>query len=170
MAGSNQVGDAIPVASLQWLENTAFSDWVLTSIIGFPLMLSLHAVGMAISMGLILIMDLRLLGFYHFLSYTFLRRAILLAWVGLTVNFLSGTALFVPRGVEYVGDRAFLTKMALIVLGVLNTIYLQRQLDRRSRAWDTNTAAPFDTRIWAAASMLTWFGALTAGRLIAYVN
>ena len=76
-------------------------------------MLSLHAVGMAVSLGLILVLDLRLLGRFNFVSYLFLRRAVYLAWAGLTVNFLSGTALFVPRGVEYVGDPAFLTKMAL---------------------------------------------------------
>ena len=60
---------------LQWLEDTAFSNWVLTSITGFPLMLSLHAV----SIGLILVLDLRLLGFFKFVSYAFLRRALLLA-------------------------------------------------------------------------------------------
>ncbi|MCH8866039.1 MAG: hypothetical protein IID58_04220 [Proteobacteria bacterium] len=57
---------------LRWLEQTAFSDWVLTSLIGFPLMLSLHAVGMAVSMGLILVLNLRLLGLFSFVSYIFL--------------------------------------------------------------------------------------------------
>lgn len=155
---------------LYWLEGTAFSDWVLTSLIGFPLMLSLHAVGMAVSMGLILVLNLRLLGIFNFISYRFLRRALLLAWAGLTVNFLSGTALFVPRGVEYVGDPAFLTKMALIVLGVLNFTWLQGQLNRESDAWEQVVAAPPVVRFVAIASMLTWFGALTSGRLIAYVS
>ena len=35
-----------------------------------------------------------------FISYNFLSRAILIAWAGLTINFLSGAALFTPRGVE----------------------------------------------------------------------
>ncbi len=155
---------------LYWLEGTAFSDWVLTSRIGFPLMLSLHAVGMAVSLGLILVLDLRLLGRFNFVSYLFLRRAVYLAWAGLTVNFLSGTALFVPRGVEYVGDPAFLTKMALIVLGVLNMAWLHGQLNRESDLWEGVLAAPPVVRFVAVASMLTWFGALTSGRLIAYVS
>lgn len=158
------------MSGLQWLEDTAFSDWVLTSVIGFPLMLSLHAVGMAVSMGLILVLDLRLLGLFKFISYAFLRRALLLAWTGLIINFVSGTALFVPRGVEYVSDRAFLTKMVLIIFGVLNTAYLQRQLTRESPAWDTSATAPATARLWAAASMVLWFGAITSGRLIAYVD
>ena len=156
--------------TLQWLEQTEFSDWVLTSFVGFPLMLSLHAVGMAVSMGLILVLDLRLLGFFSFVSYAFLRRALLLAWAGLSVNFLSGTALFVPRGVEYVADPAFLTKMVLIVLGLGNTGWLHRQLVRESGDWGAEVAAPGGVRLWAAASMLVWFGAITSGRLIAYVG
>ena len=155
---------------LRWLEQTAFSDWVLTSLIGFPLMLSLHAVGMAVSMGLILVLNLRLLGLFNFVSYTFLRRALLLAWTGLSINFLSGTVLFVPRGVEYVGDPAFLTKMTLIVLGLVNTGWLHGQVVRESDAWGAEVAAPVPVRYWAAASMLIWFGAITSGRLIAYVG
>ncbi len=155
---------------LYWLEGTAFSDWVLTSIIGFPLMLSLHAVGMAVSMGLILVLDLRLLGRFKFVSYLFFHRALLLAWAGLTINFISGTALFVPRGVEYVGDPAFLTKMTLIVLGVLNMTWLQGQLNREADVWERGIAVPAVVRIVAGVSMLTWFGALTSGRLIAYVS
>mgnify|MGYP006173841849 CR=1 FL=1 len=158
------------MAILQWLESTEFADWVLTSIIGFPIMLSLHAVGMAVSMGLILVMDLRLLGFFHFISYDFLSRAILIAWAGLTINFLSGAALFTPRGVEYVGDPAFLMKMTLIVIGVANTTFLQRQLEHRSAAWKTDATTPASTKVWAAASMITWFGVITSGRLIAYVS
>lgn len=155
---------------LRWLEQTAFSDWVLTSLIGFPLMLSLHAVGMAVSMGLILVLNLRLLGLFNFVSYVFLRRALLLAWTGLSVNFLSGTILFVPRGVEYVGDPAFLTKITLIVFGLLNTGWLHRQLIRESAVWGAEAAAPVPLRYWAVASMFIWFGAITSGRLIAYVG
>ena len=158
------------MATLQWLESTAFSDWVLTSITGFPLMLSLHAVGMAVSMGLILVMDLRLLGFFDFISYRFIRRALLLAWTGLTVNFLSGTALFVPRGVEYVGDPAFLTKMTLIVLGLANTAWLHRTLLERSEGWGEGAVESQAVRAIATASMFIWFGALMSGRLIAYVS
>ena len=155
---------------LQWLEQTTFSDWVLTSFVGFPLMLSLHAVGMAISMGLILILNLRMLGLFRFISYVFLKRALLLAWTGLGINFLSGAVLFVPRGVEYVGDTAFLTKMALIVFGLFNTVWLHRQLVRESGLWVSDLAIPVSVRFSAVTSMVIWFGVIASGRLIAYVD
>ena len=156
--------------TLRWLEETEFANWVLTSFVGFPLMLSLHAVGMAIAIGLILVMNLRLLGLFEFVSYRFLQRALIAAWAGLTVNFLSGTALFIPRGVEYVGDRAFLTKIALILIGVSTTAALHSRLKRESLKWQADDAVSVDTKLWAAASLVIWFGAIASGRLIAYID
>ena len=155
---------------LQWLEETRFSDWVLTSMIGFPLMLSLHAVGMAVSVGLLIVLNFRLLGLFDVISFSFMRRVLVLVWLGLTINFLSGAALFVPRGVEYVRDPAFLTKIVLICLGVLLTCYLQRILMHKSEDWQAGTATPLRVRFCAAASILVWFGAIMSGRLIAYVE
>ena len=31
---------------MAWLEATAFADWVRTSLIGYPLLLTLHSIGM----------------------------------------------------------------------------------------------------------------------------
>ncbi|MGI9258911.1 MAG: DUF2214 domain-containing protein [Gammaproteobacteria bacterium] len=156
--------------ALRWLEETEFANWVLTSFVGFPLMLSLHAVGMAIAVGLILVMNLRLLGLFEFVSFRFLRRALVAAWVGLVVNFLSGTALFIPRGVEYVGDPAFLTKIVLILIGVSATAALHARLERESVGWQAGGTVPLNTRLWATASLVIWFGAIASGRLIAYVS
>ena len=158
------------MATLRWLEDTAFSDWVLTSTIGFPLMLSLHAVGMAIAVGLILVLDLRLLGAFDVISYSFLRRALVLSWTGFIINFFSGLALFVPRGIEYVGDPAFLSKIFLISLGVAATARLQGLLSRGSTVWDTGAPVRHGSQAWAVASIIIWFGAITSGRLIAYVD
>ena len=158
------------MATLRWLEDTAFSDWVLTSTIGFPLMLSLHAVGMAIAVGLVLVLDLRLLGAFDVISYSFLRRALVLSWTGFTINLFSGLVLFVPRGVEYVGDPAFLTKILLVTLGVATTIRLQKLLSRRSSDWDISAVVRLKSQAWAVASIVIWFGAIMSGRLIAYVD
>ena len=133
-------------------------------------MLSLHAVGMAVSVGLLVALDLRLLGLFEVVSFSFLRRALALAWMGFMINFLSGTALFFPRGVEYVRDPAFLSKIALILLGVATTGYLQGVLNRESDDWSPDAGAPVKMRFWAVASIVMWFGALMSGRLIAYIE
>ena len=155
---------------LQWLEGTRFSDWVLTSMIGFPLMLSLHAVGMAISVGLLIALNLRLLGLFRVISWSFMLRALGLVWLGLCVNFLSGVALFLPRGAEYVRDPAFITKILLICIGVSITCYLRKILACQSESWNVNRGVPLQIRFCAVISILVWFGTIMSGRLIAYVG
>ena len=155
---------------LQWLEGTRFSDWVLTSMIGFPLMLSLHAVGMAISVGLLIALNLRLLGLFRVISWSFMLRVLGLVWLGLCVNFLSGVALFLPRGAEYVRDPAFITKILLICIGVSITCYLRKILACQSESWNVNRGVPLQIRFCAVISILVWFGTIMSGRLIAYIG
>ena len=155
---------------LQWLEGTRFSDWVLTSKIGFPLMLSLHAVGMAISVGLLIALNLRLLGLFRVISWPFMLRVLGLVWLGLCVNFLSGVALFLPRGAEYVRDPAFITKIFLICVGVSITCYLRKILASQSELWHVNRGAPPRLRFCAVISIFVWFGTIMTGRLIAYIG
>ncbi len=155
---------------LRWLEETRFSDWVLTSMIGFPLMLSLHAVGMAISVGLLIVLNLRLLGLFRVISWSFMLRALGLVWLGLCVNFFSGVALFLPRGAEYVRDPAFITKIFLICVGVSITCYLRKILASQSELWHVNRGAPPRLRFCAVISIFVWFGTIMSGRLIAYIG
>ena len=158
------------MALLRWLEETRFSDWVLTSMIGFPLMLSLHAVGMAISVGLLIVLNLRLLGLFRVISWSFMLRALGLVWLGLCVNFFSGVALFLPRGAEYVRDPAFITKIFLICVGVSITCYLRKILASQSELWHVNRGAPPRLRFCAVISIFVWFGTIMSGRLIAYIG
>ena len=133
-------------------------------------MLSLHAVGMAISVGLLIVLNLRLLGLFRVISWSFMLRALGLVWLGLCVNFFSGVALFLPRGAEYVRDPAFITKIFLICVGVSITCYLRKILASQSELWHVNRGAPPRLRFCAVISIFVWFGTIMSGRLIAYIG
>ena len=45
---------------MEWLESTALAEWVRTSLIGYPFVLTVHSVGMAIMVGLVTVINLRL--------------------------------------------------------------------------------------------------------------
>ena len=53
----------------EWLETTAPAIWVGESLWGYPIMLGCHVVGLAIVVGLFMMRDLRLLGFFQGISY-----------------------------------------------------------------------------------------------------
>ena len=149
------------------LEESAFGVWVSTSLVGYPLMITLHAIGMAVMVGLSVALDLRLLGWFPGIPYAAINRFLAIAWVGFTINLLSGTALFCMQASSYVQDGTFLLKMLFVLLGAVTAAFLQSSLNRNSGSW--GAAAPGGVRLLAVASILFWTGGMVTGRLIAYL-
>ena len=152
---------------LQSLEDSAFGIWVSTSLIGYPLMITLHAIGMAIMVGISVALDLRLLGWFAGIPYTAINRFLAIAWIGFTINLLSGTALFCMQATMYVQDGTFLLKMLFVLLGAVTAAFLQGALNRNSASW--GAAAPGGIRLLAVASIVFWTAGMVMGRLIAYL-
>jgi hypothetical protein len=150
------------------LEESAIGVWTSTSLVGYPLMITLHAIGMAIMVGLSVTLDLRMLGWFRGMPYTALNRFLGIAWAGFTINLLSGTALFTMQASSYVQDITFLLKMFFVLAGVVVAAFLQGALNRGSASW-SGTAAPGGIRFLAIVSIGCWVAATVTGRLIAYL-
>lgn len=124
---------------------------------------TLHVLGIALLVGAIVVLDLRLLGLWRSAPVAALARpAISVAATGLVIAALSGAALFTVQAGEYLGNPFFAVKFAAILLGLLNIAALRF-------AGDWRDDGPSRWRPWAGLiSLLAWLTALTAGRLIAY--
>lgn len=153
---------------LTWLEASGLGEWVRASLVGYPLMIACHAIGMAIMVGLALGLDMRLLGLFQGIPYKALNRFLVIAWAGFALNFLSGTGLFAAQATTYIRDGTFLLKMALVFAGVITSAVLQSAVNRNSEGWSGN-GAPARVRLIAAGSAVCWVGATIVGRLIAYI-
>ena len=44
------------MALLSWMESTAYSEWIVAGLVGWPLMLSMHAIGLATVVGIMLVL------------------------------------------------------------------------------------------------------------------
>jgi len=150
-----------------WLEQTWLADWVRVSVLGYPLMITCHAIGMAVMVGLASVVGLRLLGAFRSLPYSALDRFFAIAWLGFGVNLLSGIGLFASQATSYAVNGVFLTKLAFVFLGAIAVAYLQAAAVRSPVA----DAAPpsASVRAVAAASLIFWTGAIVMGRLTAYL-
>jgi len=131
-------------------------------------MIACHAIGMAIMVGLSVALNMRILGWFSGIPYPALHRFLGVAWIGFTINFLSGTALFTTQPTTYVTDFEFLLKMAFVVAGVVTVALLQNAVGRRAAGW-AGGAAPMGVKLIAALSIVFWVGATVTGRLIAYL-
>ena len=61
---------------MEWIESSAFAEWVRTSFVGYPMLLTLHSIGMAIMVGLMFVVSLRLVGSFQRIPYVSLEKLI----------------------------------------------------------------------------------------------
>jgi hypothetical protein len=152
---------------LEWLQNTWVARLVAESLWGYPTFETMHTIGMALLIGSLGLIDLRVLGFKPDLPILETRRLLPLAWLGFTLNAISGTLLFTSDAVTFYSSYTFRIKIVLIVLGGINAALLGRRIFQQSPAGVPVT--PTTGAKWiAGTSLVFWFGAVIAGRLIAY--
>jgi len=155
---------------LSWLEQTAYSEWIVSGLTGWPLVLSLHAVGTSIIVGISFVLNLRLLGLFKPIPITALHGLLSIGWIGIALNVYSGLSLFMAQATFYVTESpAFLVKITFVILAIANLHYTQKVLQREAADWDAAGAVPRLGMILAGGSLAFLTMAVLAGRLIAYL-
>lgn len=154
----------------EWLENTPVALWVGESLYGYPFLLGLHAVGLAIVVGIFSMRDLRLLGLFSGISYASIDSLKKLAWTGFSINAISGCFLFTSQATTFVSNTPFLLKISMIFLAAICAGVIQNRMHNEASAWDSSgTAAVGSVKAIAAVSLTLWIGAIVSGRLVAYL-
>lgn len=155
---------------LQQLESSGFSQWVKQSgsLWAFPGILLMHTYGMGIMVGIIAGIDLRILGLMPALPLAPLQRLLPIVWIAFWVNAVTGTMLLVADASTKLTNPDFGVKMAFIVLAVIN----QRMIQKRVFGDPEVDSRPFTSaaKRLASVSLVCWLGAITAGRLLAYIG
>ncbi len=155
----------------QWLVDTPVAVFVREAAWAYPLLETVHLVGLALVVGPILAFDLRLLGWHRDLAVDRLAAHLLpLVLTGIVGNLVSGGLLFASDAVEFAANPALQVKLALIVVAVLNALWFQSRVFPDHYAWRQGTPAPAAARVAAAVSIAVWLMVLTAGRMMAYVK
>ena len=153
---------------LTWLESSSLSVWVRESpsVWAQPTVLTLHTMGMGVLVGASWVLDLRLLGISRNIPLSAFRWVFRAVAISLIVNIVTGVLLFAARATALGTAIPFLIKMGLVVASAATLVPL-RSLVLRSDADQCEVSG--SARLLAIASILTWSGAITAGRLLAYL-
>jgi hypothetical protein len=156
------------MAFLSWLESSGYAVWMLNSEAALQLMLTVHAFGLALTVGVLLALDLRLLGLYRTIPLTSLDRLLGIAWVGIGLNAVTGFSIFMTEATRYVTNVPFIIKMVFVVVGSVSLVATQRVLRRDTSILEAGQVPPRGRGL-ALSSMLFWTMAVVTGRLIAYL-
>jgi hypothetical protein len=152
------------------VEASAFATWVRESgsLWGYPLILTLHTIGLSFLVGGKAVVDLRMLGFGRGISPAALGPLFSMMWIGFVVNAASGAALFAADATSKARQGVFWIKLMFIALGVVNIRSTRAFLTREGPSLDAAVMPPRG-RVLALASLAIWAAAITAGRLMAYL-
>jgi len=150
------------------LAESALASAIRHSELAYPLLSSLHIVGIGILLGNILLLDLRLLGVLrHSALAEVLSLLSRIAGLGLGLAIVSGLLLFSVQPQHYLRNPAFLLKLALLSLALLNLLLVQY-----SQSWrqaQSGSQVNSGLKLAAACSLLLWLAIIIAGRWIAFI-
>lgn len=156
--------------ALHSLQTTHFAVWVNTSVYGYEIILSLHAVGLAFLVGIMMIIDLRILGLAKAVPLPALRPAMRIIWGALALQVVTGISLFSADAQRFFLNHMFRYKMSSIFVGVLLAVLINRSvLGARGEGGEAKPPAT-RAKVFAALSLAMWASAIIFGRLIAYYD
>jgi hypothetical protein len=154
---------------LDWLANSAYATWV-NELGGWPIALTIHAFGVAVVIGFMAIIGLRLMGLFRTIPYTSLNALIPFIWIAVVFQFISGFSLWISKPVQYLTDGMFEIKFSLVIIACIVMAYFQGTFRREAAAWDASgRVSPRGMKLGASACVL-WAAVVIGGRLTAYLG
>jgi hypothetical protein len=127
-----------------------------------------HYIGLALVVGGIMLIDLRLLGVAKTLPLRSMIGLLRWVWVGFIINALSGGLIFIYGAAGFAANPAFQLKMVLMSLAGINAMIFTVAAARSGDKWLDSGSVPRPIRGVATASFVLWLGVVTAGRWMAY--
>jgi len=153
---------------LEWFRTTWVGEFVRNSTWAFPFLQSLHFIGMALLIGIVGAIDLRILGLARAIPLAPLHRFLPLAFIGFGLNLTTGFFFFCHDPMFYSFNSAFRVKMLLILIAGLNALWFELGVFLNLKSWGPGIEASRMAKIISALSILLWVSVITAGRYIAF--
>ena len=129
-----------------------------------------HILGVAALFGSVLVLDLRLLGFWHKVSLRAISEpTVRIASTGFAIAAPSGVCLLATKATEYVGNPFLYIKFPAIALAIANVVVLHRlPAWKEHRMRELSSREEFKLAVIGGVSLFCWLTAISAGRMIGY--
>jgi hypothetical protein len=156
--------------ALTWLEGLVWATSIRESTWGYPTIETTHVTSMAAFVGLVIMMDLRLVGwaFTHAPMAQIQRRLFPWQMAGLVPSVATGLLLWCIDPLRYYGNVFFFVKLALLAMAGANAVSFHLKTSRLAGEWEQDPEVTAKARQAGAFSLLLWSAIIVAGRLIAF--
>ena len=134
----------------------------------WPMLESLHFIGLCLLFGVVLVGNMRILGFMKNAPFVDVHR--LLPWGvwGFVINSATGMMFFTGAAGQYIENPAFHLKVLCMLLAGANVLYLT--LFDEVWALGPGDNAPTSAKLVAASQVFLWVGVIYFGRMLPYIG
>ena len=145
----------------------AISRFVINSTWGSPAGETVHFLGMSLSIGVLLAVNLRILGVMRQVRFTHVHRLLPWGMLGFGANLVTGMMFLIGTPSQYVTNVPFYWKVGFLMVAGANYLYLT--VARSIWTGDERGFSLLD-RVMAVGSIASWLGILYAGRMLPFLG
>ncbi len=153
-----------------WVGNMESSQNLLGSFYMWNWIESAHVLTLMIFLGVLFVIDLRMLGFTmtSVPASTVWNRLKMPMFIGLAIMLITGTILWFANAVHETHSLWFRLKMVFLIAAFINAMLFHRVMESTVSQWDTDPVPPKRIRMGAATSLTFWIVVVFFGRFMAY--
>ena len=153
-----------------WVEGTAVGLFVRESLWGFQTLVAIHLTGLALSAGMVVWFDLRLLGVAMRGSPVSVVYRQIMPWAfgGFFVMFVTGGLLLTGAATAAYGNMYFRIKGTALLLAGVNALVYHAVTERGISRWNAAVRPPLAARMAGLISVGLWTTVILAGRMMSY--
>lgn len=154
----------------KWLYDTTLAATIRENDSLFPWIESAHVIAIALVLGSIVLVDLRLLGWSSIERPVkrVAEQTLPITWMMFVVAAISGVTLFISNALAYMNNFYFQAKLVLLVLAGLNMLVFQYGIYRSVDKWGQLPHPPAGARMAGALSLTFWITIVIFGRWIGF--
>ena len=146
------------------------NQWIQSAYWLWPIMEIIHFMGLSLLLGGLIIIDLRMAGYFKVLNPATTHKLLPAVLLGFVLNLITGVLFFYGDPLRYSINIGFQIKMVLVLLAGLNALLYHWKVSPVMRTWNPAADSPPMAKIVAFTSLTIWTGVLLCGRLIPYVG
>jgi hypothetical protein len=177
MARASNIGGEIRHTEIRAGQETVTPEGALARRVGmfvtdtpwmWPTCETLHFIGLSLLMGVVFLVDLRVLGVLKGVSFASLHRLLPWAAFGFGVNVTTGILFFVGIPGQYTQNKTFYWKLALVMLAGLNAVYFT--VVEEPWALGPGEDAPLTAKFAAASAVVLWVAVMYCGSMLPFLG
>jgi len=157
-------------AFAQSIEGGVVYTWISSVYWLWPLMETIHFIGLSLLLGGLIVIDTRLAGYFRGVNIAATHKLLPWVFIGFGLNLVTGVLFFFGDPMRYAINIGFRIKMVLVVIAGLNALWFWFKINPAMRSWKPDTDPPVVAKLVAWISLVSWTGVLLFGRLIPYVG